>query len=103
MGAARLVYNGNTYSIDADALPDLLARGVVVDPASDGSFELSREHAFEELEPLTTPLARNDAPPPTRLGRLRVRAFSLLAGLEQNAMPPTTNPVVPRPTDRRGL
>jgi hypothetical protein len=83
MAQSLLFYDGVTYELSADATKTLLARGVIVaDPPSD-IYALSLEHTIEEVEPFTTGLERSDAPKQPRLGRLRVRDFSLLGGTRQ--------------------
>lgn len=95
MGQSLLFYDGTTYELSAEVAKDLLERGIiVVDPPSD-IYALSLEHEIEEVEPLATVLERSDAPRPPRLGRLRVRGFSLFGGIEQRGFPPTTNGLGP--------
>jgi hypothetical protein len=103
MGKSLLFYDGTTYELSAEVARDLLERGIiVVDPSSD-IYALSLEHEIEEVEPFATVLERSDAPRQRRLGRLRVRGFSLFGGVEQNGFPPTTNRLAPdedQPRDR---
>jgi hypothetical protein len=103
MGESLLFYDGTTYGLSADVAKDLLERGViVVDPPSN-TYALSLEHQIEEVEPVATVLERSDAPRLPRLGRLRVRGFSLLGGVEQRGLPATTNRLAPdedQPRDR---
>jgi hypothetical protein len=95
MGRSLLFYDGTTYELSADVAEDLLRRGIiVVDPASD-IYSLSLEHEIDEVEPFATVLERSDAPRQPRLGRLRVRGFSLFGGVEQRGFPPTTNRLAP--------
>lgn len=52
MANGRLTYDGTTYDLPADAVADLLARGVIVrDELHADQFELSREHVIAEVEP----------------------------------------------------
>ncbi len=52
MGNGRLTYDGTTYVLDSRAVPDLVARGVIVpDGRNENQFELSPAHLVEELEP----------------------------------------------------
>lgn len=103
MAQSLLLYDGTTYGLSADVAKDLLDRGViVVDPASD-IYALSLEHEIAEVEPFATVVERSDAPRPPRLGRLRVRGFSLFGGVEQKGLAPTTNRLAPdedEPRDR---
>ena len=95
MRQSLLFYDGTTYRLSADVARDLLERGViVVDPSSD-IYALSPEHEIEEVEPFATVLGRSDAPRLPRLGRLRVRGFSLFGGVEQRGFPATTNRLAP--------
>jgi hypothetical protein len=90
-----LFYDGTSYELSAEVARDLLERGVIVaDPPSD-AYALSIEHQIEEVEPFATVLERSDAPRQPRLGRLRVRGFSLFGGVEQREFPATTNPLAP--------
>jgi hypothetical protein len=83
MAASLLYYDGVTYELSADATKTLLERGVIIaDPPSD-MYVLSLEHTIEEIEPFATVLERGDAPKVPRLGRLRVRDFSLFGGPRQ--------------------
>jgi hypothetical protein len=96
MAEGLLIYDGTTYGMSADVVKDLLGRGIIiVDPSSGAAYELSLEHVIEEVEPFATVLGRRDAPQPPRLGRLRVRGFSLFGGVEQAGFPPTTNRLAP--------
>jgi hypothetical protein len=103
MAQSLLLYDGTTYVLSADVAKDLLDRGViVVDPSSE-TYALSLDHEIAEVEPFATVLERRDAPRLPRLGRLRVRDFSLLGGLEQRGFAPTTNRLAPdenEPRDR---
>jgi hypothetical protein len=103
MGKSLLVYDGTTYELSAEVARDLLERGIIVaDPPSD-IYALSVEHEIEEVEPFATVLERSDAPRQPRLGRLRVRGFSLFGGVEQMGFPSTTNRLAPdedEPRDR---
>ena len=93
---ALLIYNGTTYGLRADVVHDLLERGVIVaDPSSDAAYELAPEHLIEEVEPFASVIERRDAPQPPRLGRLRVRGFSLFGRVEQEGFPTTTNRLTP--------
>jgi hypothetical protein len=95
MAQSLLFYDGTTYAMSADAAKDLLQRGIiVVDPSSD-MYALSLEHEIDEVEPFATVVERSDAPRLPRLGRLRVRGFSLFGGVEQKGFPPTTNRLAP--------
>jgi hypothetical protein len=97
-----LIYDGTTYGLSADVVKNLLERGVIVaDPSSDGAYELSLQHEIEEVEPFATVLERSDAPKPPRLGRFRVRGFSLFGGVEQMGFPATTNSLAPDEDERR--
>ncbi len=70
-----LIYNGTTYHIDADAIADLLARGVIVVAEPGGSrYELSLEHTIDELEDVAEVVARSDAPRQPRLRVIRRNA-----------------------------
>lgn len=81
MRESLLSYDGTTHGLSADVAKDLLERGIiVVDPSSD-IYALSPEHEIEEVEPFATVLERSDALRLPRLGRLRVRGFSLLGGV----------------------
>ena len=97
-----LYYDGTTYELPPEVARDLLARGVIVVNAAEGAYELSPDHLFEEVEPLTSVVERSDAPKPPRLGRLRVRGFSLFGGIEQKGFPPTTNDLAPKDEPRDG-
>jgi hypothetical protein len=91
-----LNYDGTTYELRPEIASDLLARGVIVVNTAEGAYELSLDHLIEEVEPLATVVERSDAPKPPRLGRLRVRGFSLSGGIEQEGFfPPTTNDLAP--------
>jgi hypothetical protein len=97
-----LHYDGTTYELRPEVASDLLARGVIVADPSEGAYELSLEHLIEEVEPFATVIERSDAPQPPRLGRLRVRGFSLFGGLEQEGFfPPTTNDLTPTKNEPR--
>jgi hypothetical protein len=102
MGKSLLFYDGVTYELSSDAAKDLLERGIiVVDPPSD-IYSLSLEHGIEEVEPFANVVARNDAPRVPRLGRLRVREFSLFGGARQIGNQ-SINPLAPEedpPGDR---
>lgn len=53
MRTGHLTYDGTTYRLDASAIVDLLARGIIVpDPMNIGSFELVASHLIEEVAPL---------------------------------------------------
>ena len=95
MSQSLLFYDGTTYEMSAEVTKDLLEHGIIVaDPPSD-IYALSLQHEIEEVEPFATVLERSDAPRPPRLGRLRVRGFSLFGGIEQRGFPPTTNRLAP--------
>lgn len=52
MRSGRLTYDGTTYRLDASAVADLLARGIIVpDPMNRDQFELVASHLIEEVEP----------------------------------------------------
>jgi hypothetical protein len=54
-----LTHNGAIYRIEAVALADFVARGVVVpDPEQTGAFLLSRDHLFEEVDQDAIPVWR---------------------------------------------
>jgi len=94
-GQSRLFYDGTTYESSDEVAHDLLKRGVIVaDPPSD-LYALSLQHEIAEVEPYATVLERSDAPRPPRPGRLRVRGFSLLGGVEQRGFPSTINRLAP--------
>ena len=75
MKGGRLTYDGTTYRLDAHAVDRLLEHRVIrADPANRGRYELSPDHAIEEVEPLASfagflggDTARGEADP----GRLR--------------------------------
>jgi hypothetical protein len=93
MAEGLLIYDGTTYGLSADVVKGLLERGIIVaDPSSGAAYELSLEHEIEEVEPFATVLERRDAPQSPRLGRLRVRGFSLFGGVEQMGFPPDHEP-----------
>ncbi len=95
MAESRLFHDGNTYGLPAEVAKDLLERGIIVaDPPSD-MYALSLDHEIQEVEPFATVIERSDAPRPPRLGRLRVRGFSLFGGVEQSGFQPTTNQLAP--------
>jgi hypothetical protein len=101
MGQSLLFYDGTIYGLADEVAEDLLKRGIIVaDPPSD-TYALSLEHQIEEVEPVATVLERSDAPRPPRLGRLRVRGFSLFGGVEQRGFAPTTNRLAPDEDDAR--
>jgi hypothetical protein len=94
MAEILLFYDGVTYELSADAAKDLLERGIIVaDPPSD-MYALSLEHQIGEVEPFATVLERSDAPKVPRLGRLRVRDFSLFGGAQQRGYE-SINPLAP--------
>ena len=96
MKPTLLQYDGTTYELRPEDASELLAQGVIVLDADEGAYELSLEHLIEEVEPFATVVKRSDAPSTPRLGRLRVRGFSLVRGLEQEGFfPPTTNDLTP--------
>jgi hypothetical protein len=95
MGTSLLFYDGTTYELSAEVAEDLLQRGIIIaDPTSE-IFALSLEHEIDEVEPFATVLERSDAPRQPKLGRLRVRCFSLFGGVEQRGFAPTTNRLAP--------
>ncbi len=97
-----LNYDGTTYELRPDVASELVARGVIVVNAPEGAYELSLDHLIEEVEPLATVVERSDAPKPSRLGRLRVRGFSLSGGIEQEGFfPPTTSDLAPTKDEPR--
>jgi hypothetical protein len=60
------------------------------------------EETADQAMTFATVIERSDAPQPPRLGRLRVRGFSLLGGLEQEGFfPPTTNDLTPTKNEPR--
>jgi hypothetical protein len=47
----RLVYDGTTFRLPADAVTDLLARGVITPVGTDRhAFELAADHQIDEVE-----------------------------------------------------
>jgi hypothetical protein len=59
MSAQTLTHNGAIYGLQAEAVSDLLARGVIVpDGQGQACFELGSEHLIEEVEPFATVLER---------------------------------------------
>jgi hypothetical protein len=59
MSDGLLVYDGVTYRLPAEALADLLARGVIVPDRQDGGqYALAPEHLIDEIEALSTVLER---------------------------------------------
>jgi hypothetical protein len=54
-----LTYQGTTYEIEASAIPELLAQGVIV-PSEDnpGAFELAAHHVFDDVDPHATPVSK---------------------------------------------
>ena len=54
-----LTYDGAIYRIEADALADFLARGIVVpDPDEGGTFTLAPDHVFAEVDAQALPVWR---------------------------------------------
>ncbi len=70
-----LTYDGTDYRIEPAAVPDLLARGVIVDAEPGGSrYELSIEHTIDELQDVAEVIGRADAPRQSRLRVIRRNA-----------------------------
>ncbi len=70
-----LTYDGTDYRIQPDAITDLLGHGIIVVAEPGGSrYELSIEHAIDELEGAAEVVARADAPRQSRLRVMRRNA-----------------------------
>jgi hypothetical protein len=64
----KLIYNGTTYDLSAEAVADLVARGVIKRDESSGSdFVLAPEHLIEEVDSVASIIERPDAPEPPRI------------------------------------